>query len=783
MNPLFTQFFTPFFHNPAMVAPGLALIAAPIIIHLINRMRFRRVRFAAMEFLLDSMNRNRRRVLLEQLLLLLLRILIVMFLVFLIARLVLSSDRLALLGGKKTHHVVLLDDSGSMRDRWGETSAFQEGLKVVTRIVEQGTQRPGTQKFTLILLSDPDNPILPPQRDIDNALRTDLETKLDTLECSYRRLDLAAGLNSIRNLFGEKETKAYFNNLHVVSDFRLSDWESQQAIAEAIRTLDKEGITVNLVKTVPQRNDNLAVTEFSGDLQVAAAGVPLRLKVKIHNFSETVAKNVGLSVFQDGHKEPFAIRFDAIEAGKEVEREFDIVLDTPTRHRLHVSLPDDALLADNTRHLAVDLSRTNQVLIIDGDPQGEDAFYVSAALAADPNITGFSPLVESADYLRKHPLDQFQCIYLLNVPMLLPDAREAVEDYVKSGGGLAWFLGDAILPQSYNEQIYRINGEGLIDGLFPVSLDTAFRELPQGVDFNSGPDISFTPHPIFMAFEGQDNPFVETVRIEKYRSVSPQWERDDNKRRDGVLTIARLRNNQPLMLEHRYGQGRIITCLTSAGPMWNNWQKNPSFVPTFLELQKYVARDDRTLARRVVGQPIRLQLESAVYTDDVEIRGPDNLLIRLKASLETSPRAPPNAPPGNDQTTDNKNTNETPNSDQQETTPQLVVDFQATNLPGIYDVKLIKTDQTAEERWFAYNVPTEESDLNPAPTSEIEKRLGKELKGVTIYEPGDESLVNGRDADYEVRRLLLFCLIGFLLGEQLLAYRLSYHPKPAGAVA
>ena len=104
MSPLFTQLFTPFFHNPAMVAPGLALIASPIIIHLINRMRFRRVRFAAMEFLLDSMNRNRRRVLLEQLLLLLLRILIVMFLVFLIARLVLSSDRLAMLGGKRTQY-------------------------------------------------------------------------------------------------------------------------------------------------------------------------------------------------------------------------------------------------------------------------------------------------------------------------------------------------------------------------------------------------------------------------------------------------------------------------------------------------------------------------------------------------------------------------------------------------------------------------------------------------------------------------------------------------------
>ncbi len=58
------------FFNPTFVAGGALLLASPIIIHLINRMRFRRVRFAAMEFLLASEQKNRRRVLLEQLLLL-----------------------------------------------------------------------------------------------------------------------------------------------------------------------------------------------------------------------------------------------------------------------------------------------------------------------------------------------------------------------------------------------------------------------------------------------------------------------------------------------------------------------------------------------------------------------------------------------------------------------------------------------------------------------------------------------------------------------------------------
>ena len=72
------------FLNPSFVLAGTALVASPIIIHLINRLRYRRVRFAAMEFLLASQQRNRRRVLLEQLILLLLRILLVLGLMLLI---------------------------------------------------------------------------------------------------------------------------------------------------------------------------------------------------------------------------------------------------------------------------------------------------------------------------------------------------------------------------------------------------------------------------------------------------------------------------------------------------------------------------------------------------------------------------------------------------------------------------------------------------------------------------------------------------------------------------
>ena len=95
---------------------GAALVSSPIIIHLINRMRFRRVPWAAMEFLLKSQKRNRRRRIIEQIILLLLRITLVLLVGLLLARFI--SDALAFVQPQSTVHVVVLDDSASMGDAW-----------------------------------------------------------------------------------------------------------------------------------------------------------------------------------------------------------------------------------------------------------------------------------------------------------------------------------------------------------------------------------------------------------------------------------------------------------------------------------------------------------------------------------------------------------------------------------------------------------------------------------------------------------------------------------------
>src|SRR5947208_617315 len=65
---------------------GLFAVSVPVIIHLINRLRYKRINWAAMEFLLKAMQRQKRKLILEQLILLLLRCLLVLLVVLLIVR-------------------------------------------------------------------------------------------------------------------------------------------------------------------------------------------------------------------------------------------------------------------------------------------------------------------------------------------------------------------------------------------------------------------------------------------------------------------------------------------------------------------------------------------------------------------------------------------------------------------------------------------------------------------------------------------------------------------------
>ena len=127
------------FITPALFYGGAAAVAVPILIHLLARRRFRRIRWAAMDFLIDAERRNRRRMRLEEWILLVLRCLAVLLLALLVARpFIIPSGAAAFLGGaRRTERLVLLDDSFSMAYESGEGTSFSRAKDLTTRMPER----------------------------------------------------------------------------------------------------------------------------------------------------------------------------------------------------------------------------------------------------------------------------------------------------------------------------------------------------------------------------------------------------------------------------------------------------------------------------------------------------------------------------------------------------------------------------------------------------------------------------------------------------------------------
>ena len=135
--------------NPALLAAGSLLVSAPIIIHLLSQRRFRTLDWAAMEFLIQAEQRNRRRIQLEELLLLALRCLAVLLAALLVAR----PEHLAVLRGLAWSVLQCGDSLGCLRltDRYEQAAGgLSPGLQFLPGRALFGLGRTDEARDTLM---------------------------------------------------------------------------------------------------------------------------------------------------------------------------------------------------------------------------------------------------------------------------------------------------------------------------------------------------------------------------------------------------------------------------------------------------------------------------------------------------------------------------------------------------------------------------------------------------------------------------------------------------------
>jgi len=743
----------PSFLHPALFwtlgLPSLGVVALPVLIHLINMMRHKRVEWAAMEFLLVSQKKNRTWVLLKQFLLLLLRMIAVAVVVFLVAQPVLQNRWGNLLGGTRTHHIVLLDDSFSMSDRWEDTSAFAEAKRVVERIGTDAVREVNPQTFTLLRFSRvgraqrsaaPDFTKQP----VNPQFADELSALLSKIKVTQTAAEAKPTLQAVAQLLGENDGERRI--IYVISDFRARQWEHPADLRAELMRLDEAGADIRLVDCVNRTRPNLAIVSLAPTEGVRAAGVPWFMEAAVQNFGEVPVRDVTVVLSEDGHGRP-SITITEIPPGKVVKERFLVNFPQPGHHEITARLESDAVAADNFRYYSIELPTDVPVLLVDGDSDALDARYLSWALAPGSTVkTGLRPQIETPRFLSQKPLGGYAVVNLMNIDRLDPSAVDALEKYVAAGGGLTFFLGERSQAKYFNDVLYR-DGKGL----FPVPLA---RQADLVVDrLEPAPDVQVDDHFVFRVFGAKRNTFLQTVAVERYFAVPEGWRPSAN---STVRVAAHLRNGAPLMVERRFGKGRVAAFLTTAAPMWNNWARNPSFVVVIQDLQAYLSERPAADQTRVVGSPLDITLDSAAYQSQVRFTSPAE----------------------GDSATNAANAVRTADG-------LMTASLADTDESGFYEARLTRNDGVIETRRYAINVDPAEGDL----TALNAEQLAARLEGVKYkYEQASAFQSAASEiAGYNLSEALLYGLILLLLSEQVLAWSASYHtstrrnPAPGGA--
>jgi len=729
---------------PSFVHPlllwGLPVVAVPVLIHLINMMRHRRVEWAAMEFLQTSQKKNRTWVLLKQLLLLASRMAAVALVVLAVAQPLLRNPLGGLLRATTTHHIVLLDDSFSMSDRWGDASAFDEAKRVIEWIGAEAGRQVEPQTLTLLRYSQAKRVALGTRPDLlEEPVGADflvrLRQLLEPLEPSQMAVGPTPALEAIDQLLGESADENRI--VYLLSDFRACDWDQPRELRGRLLEMNRAGARVRLVSCVEAARSNLAITSLKPGKGVLAAGVPLFVEVTVSNLGTMPVRDLPVYLETDGRPLP-AVKIAEIPAGESVTERFPVNFPAAGGHVVKARLEPDVVDVDNFRYCTVEFAADLPVLLIDGDPAAEDARYVSAALSpGGPVVTGIRPRIETSRYLSLNPLEQFRAVWLFNVERLDRSAVDALERYASGGGGVGVFLGERSRAAFLNDELYR-QGKGV----FPLPVAGPAQLLVDRLQ--RAPDLEVTDHPIFRIFSAGRNSFLATVVIERYFAVPEDWRAAAD---SGTEVIARLRNGAPLVVERRFGEGRVVAVLTTAAPAWNNWARgNPSFVVTMLELQAFLSGDELVDVERLVGAPLDLELDAARYDTAVRFLAPNR---------ESAPAVTVNAVAAEG--------------------GRLVASLAETGGSGIYEAVLAPKSGSPEVRRWAVNVDPRESDLaivtGPGLASRLEGvRYDYEQAGMYQSALGDL-------AGYNLGQMLLGALVLLLIGEQMLAFSAGYHPK------
>lgn len=525
------QFLTP------LLLAGAGLVAVPVILHLLMRRTPVPRVFPALRFLGQRALANRRRLRITHLLLLLLRMAALVALAVALARPTLRGAGFLAAGEGPVAAVLVFDTAPRMELRQANRTRLQDAAGLARTLF--GKLPPGSQ----VAVVDTGGSAASFSPSIAAAL-----ARIDRLAVGTAMQTLPQAIQEGHRLLETLPEKRH--EMYVFTDCSQGAWEGRSAADLVASHPDTTLLWIDVGARSAQ-NFSIDAVDLSSDRPTT--GTPLGLTVATRRAGPDANRPVAVEFLgADGRYARRAVKPVAWKEGQAGEVAFDLpALDPGLRQGRVILEGSDDMDADNARYFTVEVGAPERVLIAAPSPPESTGRFLRQAIAPEALAAAgrgrFEATLIDIARLDAATWDGYEGIVLVDPPPLPDRILDLLWQWVAGGRGLVVWLG----PGAADAE--RFNSEGLTK-LLGGRVARVWRS-PGEENYLAPASLE---HPILAPFRrvGDAVPWQDFP-------VQRLWEFQPNEEGDrAAIPVATYRNGLPAILEHRVGQGTVVTVTT-----------------------------------------------------------------------------------------------------------------------------------------------------------------------------------------------------------------------------
>jgi len=519
---------------------ALCAVSIPIIIHLFNFRRFKKVYFSDIRFLKEVKQQTQNRNRIKHLLILISRILAISFLVFAFAQPFIPTSNKNTSAGIQAVSV-FVDNSFSMENVSKNGILLDEAKKMAREIALAHSQ---TDLFQL-LTNDFEG------RQQRLISREEFLTMLDEVKISPAVKTLSEITARQTDVLSKSETKN--KRSFIISDF-------QRSISDLQKTKEDSSVKTILLPVPANQQSNLYIDSCWFDSPVHPLNQAEKLNVRIKNMFGNNLENIPVKLFLNNQQKTPASFSIEPNGSKDIQLSFTIK--EPGIQQGRIEITDYPVTYDDKFYFSFHVAKNISVTCIApsaGVTKGEDSKKPIQSLFGKDSLFVFN--MQDENKIDYSSLASQQLIVLSELKSISSGLAQELNRFVQNGGSLIVFPSTETDTSSYKSFLSPLGTN------FYLKQDTANTKI-DWVNFES----EIFADVFEKKGENLDLPVVHSHFLQSHSNHTSEE------------ILLKMRNGNPFFSKYIYKKGKIYISAVPLNSAWSNLAKHAIFVPLMYKI-------------------------------------------------------------------------------------------------------------------------------------------------------------------------------------------------------